>query len=486
MVTVRHVVGDALRQLGAGLAGLLTFPVIARVLSPEGVGAWSILASLSFVPLLTDLGLTTAVQRCAARDDRPRTNRAVSLSLLAIFALSPIVVVLLYLFFLDLPNASAALEADVARAAILTLGAGVLGAYAAPFRGLVIVRGRVRVAAHARLAASITQVVVVLTGIVLPPTLVVPAAAILLGQLAECLILVATARAIDPQTPLLPRWPTSRVEALADLREGAATLASSAANVAAVRVDTIVLAQVAPLADVASYGVALRAVDQSYVIAGQATVALIPRLGDAGTREPTFRLGTLLYASLVIGGMAALALCGQPLLVAWVGPVAAGSVTALTVLLLGTAAAVMSLQEVATHMLVIAGTSAWKGAVPKAAGSAVNLALSLAGASRFGMWAVAGSTICGNVVHAALALRSARRMLRWSRGSLLRMLLPVVGTAAAAVAVGLVLRGFAQRGLAQSLVACALTLAAGAGVPLTILARQIRAARNAPVRKETD
>lgn len=474
---LRQVLGDALRLLGAGLAGLLTYPVIARVLSAEGLGAWSILASLSFVPLLTDLGLTTAVQRCAARGERARTNRAHGFALLSIFTLSPFVVVLLYVFFLELPNASAALQADVGRAAIFTLAAGVLGAYTAPFRGLVIMRGRVNMAANARTAASLTQVVIVGAGLVLPPTLVVPAVAVLLGQLAESLILVATARALDSQTPLLPRWPVSRPEVLEDLRQGSATLVSSAANVAAVRVDTVVLAQVAPLAEVASYGVALRAVDQSYVISSQTTVALIPRLGDPVTRAPTFRLGTLLYSGLVVGGMAALALCGQPLLVAWVGPVASGRVTAMTTMLLGTAAAVVSLQEVATHMLVIAGASAWKGAIPRAAGSVVNLAISVAGASRFGMWAVAGSTICGNLVHAVLALRSARTMLRWSTGALLRMLLPVAGTAAAAVGVGIMLAGFAHRGPLQSLLACTLTTAAGVGVPLTILGRQLRAAR---------
>jgi hypothetical protein len=232
--------------------------------------------------------------------------------------------------------------------------------------------------------------------------------------------------------------------------------------------------------------VALRAVDQSYVISSQATVALIPRLDDAATRTATFRLGTLLYTGLVIGGMAALALCGQPLLVAWVGPIAAGRVTALTAILLGTAAAVLSLQEIATQMLVIAGSSAWNGALPKAAGSIVNLTISIAGASRFGMWAVAGSTICGNIVHAVLALRSARHMLRWSMGALLRMLLPVAGAAAAAVGTGLALAAFAHHGLLQSLVACVLTTAAGAGVPATILARQIRAARKAPAKEEAE
>lgn len=476
---VRHVVGDAMRQLGAGLAGLLTYPVIARVVSAEGLGAWAILASASFLPLLTDLGLTTAVQRAAARGDEGRTRRALALALFFIFSLAPLVVLALYLFFLDVGDATPALQADVGRAAWITLAGGMLAAYAAPFRGFIIVRGRVKVAANARLGASLTQVAIVATGFVLPPTLVVPALGILAGQLLECAMVVLAARALDPALPLGPRWPRGRTEVLEDLREGAATLVSNAATVAAVRVDTLVLSRVAPLAQVASYGVALRAVDQAYVISSQSTVALIPRLRDPQARVPAFRLGTLLYASLVVSGMAALALDGQPLLVAWVGPVAAGRVTALTALLLGTAAAVLSLQEVATHMLVISGRTAWDAAVPKAVGSVVNLTVSIAGAGRFGMWAVAGSTLLGNLVHAALALRAARRMLGWSALAGLRMLLPVAGAAVVAVTVGHVLAPFARGGLLPSLLACSITIAAGFGVTLAILVRELRSTMNA-------
>lgn len=471
---VRHVLHDAIRQIGAGLAGLLTYPVIARVVSSESLGAWSILASASFLPLLTDLGLTTAVQRAAVREDEGRTHRAVTLALFFVFSLSPLVVAGLYFFFLDIGDASPALRADVARAAWVTLAGGMLAAYTAPFRGFIIVRGRVRVAANARLAASLTQVAVVATGIVLPPTLVVPAVGVLLGQLAETILILRATREVDPIIPLGPRWPRIKKEILENLRDGAATLTSNASTIAAVRVDTLVLAQVAPLREVASYGVALRAVDQSYVIASQSTVALIPRLRDAATRAASFRLGTILYSGFVVCGMAALALDGQQLLVAWVGPVAAGPVTAWTAILLGTAMAVLSLQEVATHMLVMSGRTAWDAGVPKAVGGVVNLTLSIAGAPYFGMWAVAGSTLAGNLVHVVLALRAARRLLGWSVLSAFRLLLPVSAAAGTALAVGWALASFAHAGLLASLASCVLTMAAGCLVNLALVARELR------------
>ncbi len=478
--TARRVLSDAARQIGAGLAGLLTYPVIARVVKDDGLGAWSILATISFVPLLTDLGLTTAVQRAAARLDEERTRRALSLALFFIFSLTPLVVVGLYPFFLDVGDATPELQADVARAAWLTLAGGTLAGYTAPYRGLIIVRGRVKLAANARLGASLTQVAIVATGIFLPPTLLVPAAGVFFGQLLECWMVVGAARALDRTLPLLPSWPRGKREILEDLREGAATLASNASNVAAVRVDTLVLSQVAPLSQVASYGVALRAVDQAYVISSKATLALVPRLRDPLLRVPSFRLGTLLYAGLVVSGMAALTLDGQPLLVAWVGPVAASVITARTALLLGTAAAVMSLQEVATQMLVISGRTAWQAAIPKAAGSIVNLTVSIAGAARFGMWAVAGSTLLGNLVHVALALRAAKGMLGWSLRILVAMLLPVVVCAGTAVGIGMLLAPLAKHGPLSSLACCLATLTAGAGVMLVMVARDVRAARIPP------
>lgn len=468
---LRKTLGGAVRQVGAGLAGLLTYPIIARVLDADGLGLWAILSSASFLPLLCDLGLTTAVQRAAVAADHVRTRRALSLALFFVFALTPGFALLLYWFFLDVGEVPAVLQGGVARASMLTLAAGVLAAYTAPFRGFLIARGQVGTAANARLGASLAQVAIVAAGIALPPTLVVPAAGLLAGQALECWISLRAARRLDPALPLGPQWPRGRAEVLRNLRDGAASLASNAAGVVAVRVDVLVLARVAPLAQVASYGIALRAVDQAYGIASQSTAALMARLGDPRTREGALRFGTLLYAGIVASGMAAIALDGQPLLVAWVGPVAATRVTAITAGLLGAAGAVLATQEVASVMLLVAGRTAWEAAVPKAIGSLVNLAISLGGAARFGIWAVAGSTLAGNLVHAALAWRKAGRLMGSGVRLALHLLAPVLLATVVAATVAFALRGFASGGPLPSLLACVATTVAGACVTALVLRR---------------
>ena len=94
---------------------------------------------------------------------------------------------------------------------------------------------------------------------------------------------------------MAPALPVDRSGIGANLRDGAASLVISIAVFAAIRVDVVVLAHVAPLAIVASYGVASRAVDILYLLAKQATVALMPQLGRSEEREDAIRLGTLLY-----------------------------------------------------------------------------------------------------------------------------------------------------------------------------------------------
>jgi O-antigen/teichoic acid export membrane protein len=393
----------------------------------------------------------------------------VSLALFFVFALTPAFVLGLHVFFLGLGDVSPVLRDDVERASLVTLGAGAVAAYVAPFRGFVIARGRVTTAANARLWASIVQVIVVVAGVALPPTLMVPAVGLLAGQLLECWITLRAARDLDPALPLGPRWPRARAEVMANLRDGAASLTSNAATTVAGRVGILVLARVAPLADVASYGVALRAVDQSYGIASQSTAALMSKLGDPRTRAAALRHGTLVYAGVVASGMAAIAIVGQPLLVAWVGDVAATHVTAVTAGLLGIASAVLATQEVASVMLLVAGRTAWEAATPKAVGALVNLTIALVAAPRFGIWAVAGGTLVGNVAHVLLAWRGTGRMLGGGALLAVRLLAPVLASAGVAVVVALGLHGFASRGALASLFACLLTTGAGVLVTVTWL-----------------
>ena len=86
-------------------------------------------------------------------------------------------------------------------------------------------------------------------------------------------------------------------EARRAFADGSAGLAIAFAGTLAVRIDLLVLVRHAPLAAVATYGIALRAVDQSYLLAKQTSSALLPRLGARAERSEMVTLGTACLSS---------------------------------------------------------------------------------------------------------------------------------------------------------------------------------------------
>jgi O-antigen/teichoic acid export membrane protein len=452
---------DALGHTGALIAGLVTYPIVARMLSADGLGLWAIIGSASFLPLLCDMGLSTAVQRAAVGDDEARTRRMVALATLTVLLLAPVVSSGLYLYFQSLRASSHALGQDVSRTALLALASGVLAALAMPYRSFAIARGGLRSIALARTVGSAAQILVVLLGVVLRPSLVLPAAATLVGLVLENGMTVRTARRLDPELPLVPWLPRDRAEVLSAFRDGGAALVLNAARVAAIRLDLMILSPYSPLSAIASYGVAARAGDQSYIVAKQGLAALTPRLGDPRCREEALRLGAHLFATVVACGMAALVLDGRCMLQVWAGPVAASTVTAHALLLLGTAAVIGSTDEVAATVLTLGGGTAWASATPRALGSAVNLAVSLAGAPRYGLWAVAGGTVIGNLVSSLLIWRRACRLLGWSTADVVGVFTPALLALGSALAAGVMLGSFAQSGPWASVLSCGLTTATG-------------------------
>jgi hypothetical protein len=231
---------------------------------------------------------------------------------------------------------------------------------------------------------------------------------------------------------------------------------------------------VAPLRIVATYGVAGRAVEQAYTLAKQATAALMPQLGDPSLRREATRTGTVVFSGVVVSGMCALALVGQPLLTAWAGPIASGELAARVTALLALASAIMGFYEVASSAVMLGSATAWACAVPIAAGSAVNLAVSILWAPVYGAWAVAGSTVIGNAITALLMWRTARRLVGFSGVDLVATLAPGVVGGVVAFAVGAALRGFAQHGAGASVVACGITMAAGCAVVVATLRGRMR------------
>lgn len=460
--TLFELIAGGGRNIAAALAALLVYPIIARVLSVDLLGAWALLSTAGFLLSLSDLGLTTAIHRAAVTQDHARARRAVGLALLSIVGLGPLFAALSYAFLLDLPALSSAARGSVAGAAIIVLGAGVVSALAGPYRGFTLARGGVAAIATVRALSSITQLTVTSIAVVFEKSLLAPAAGYFAAALVEVSLSWKAASAMDPALPLRPMRPADRAETLAAFRDGFAALTVGVAGAVAIRIDIFVLSSFASLAVVAAYGVASRAVDVSYLLVKQSTVALMPRLGDASKREAAVRVGVGVFGGVVAAGMTALALAGQPLLIAWVGPAGEGPVAALALALLAFAAIVQATSEVPASMLTLTSKTAWASAVPIALGSAVNITISLLGAPHYGVWAVAGSTIVGNAITSVILWRRARRVLGWAPGAVGRALaVPfAAGSVSAALAVSLV--DYAGGRLLPSLGVC--TAAAGSGV----------------------
>ena len=459
--TIKKILREGGRYLGAALAGLLTYPIVARVLDGEGLGVWALLGAAAFLLNLADLGLTTSVQRSAVTADHARTRRLVRLALLVLCVTLPVIAVIAYFLLLDLPGADPALRADAARAAVVALAAGAVMAVGAPLRGFTLARGGVRLLANAKLLASVVQVVGILGGFVFFRTLLVPAFALLFAYLAELAVTIWAARQYDPEIPLRPGLARDRRELVSAFRDGGAQLVINLAVTTALRVDLFVLVRVAPLAIVAAYGVAGRAIDQAYLLAKQATAAILPDLGKPEHRARAVRVGTGLFATVIVSGMLALAIVGQPVLVAWVGEVAAGELPAIVLGLLAVGAIVMSLYEIAGTMVMLSARTGWACALPILAGSALNLTLSISGAPIYGVWAVAGSTIVGNAVTLGLMWRNARKILGWSVPRLFGGVAPAFAAAAGAGVSGALMAPWAHGGFVASLTSCVVVTALG-------------------------
>lgn len=448
-----------LRQLSATAAGWIVVPLVGVQLDTEALGLWILLGSAAALPGLADLGLTIAAQRAAVAGDADRARRVIGLAVRIGLAVGPMLALLAWPLLLDVP--ASRWDSQLRIATPIVLLAVLAQAFGSAHRGFVIVRGGMRGLAKVRAAASLAQVVVAAGGLVITRSLVAPALGLLVGNVCEAAAVVALARGIDPRVRAWPERARGD-EARRAFVDGSAALAIAFATTLAVRIDLLVLVRHAPLAAVAAYGIALRAVDQSYVLAKQTSSALLPRLGARSDRSEVVTLGTACLGSLVASGMIALALPGRVLLDAWAGGLEAHADLALPLVVLGVAAIVTSVQEMASVSLTFAGRSAWAGARPIVVGALVNVAISVLGAPRFGVVAVAGSTLVGAIVTATGSWSAARRDLGWTWAQVGRATLPALAALSVALPLGLVLH--AASGVVDSALRACVVAAAGTAV----------------------
>jgi O-antigen/teichoic acid export membrane protein len=469
--TAGAVVAAAVRHVAGAAAGLIVIPLVARRLGADALGIWALLGTGSFLVGVSDLGLSTAVQRAAVRSDDADTRRVVGLALLVVTVVAPLSALASLTLLLDIPGTSPAIQASVARSAVVVLVAGIIAAVAFPFRGYALAKGGIGALARARGLASGAQVAVTWLGLTLAPSLLAPALGLLCASMVETGLTVRAARSFDPELPVLPRRPRDARELVALLKDGAAALAVNLGGLLALRFDVVILSRVSPLAVVAAYGVGSRAVDQCFTVAKQVSAALLPRLGDPRARERAVRLGTALLGALVASGMAALSLGGRSMLVAWAGPVAARPEAAIAITLLAIAAAIAAGHEVVSSALMLGGTTPWESAGPIVAGYIVNLGVSILAAPRFGVWAVAGGTLLGNTLTSILLWDRGRRLLSWSLPTVGSALAPLAAAGCASATASLLLSSVAERGALWSVSICVATTVFGCGAAVFVQRR---------------
>jgi len=459
------------RHLIAAVASLFILRLVARRLGAELYGAWALLGTTSFLVGLSDLGLSVSLMRVAARLDNDATRRLIRLTFLVVWLVGPCFCAIGYALLLRPSNASASLQADLDVAAPVALAAGLVGTLGAPLRAFLLIRGAFKPLTWARTSASVVQVAVTFASLTLCRALIAPSVGLLASALVECAVLVSASRQIDPLLPLHPAWPEAPAEVREAFRQGAAAFAINVGVFAALRADVFILNARLPLAAVGAYQVASRAVDQAFSFAKQTSGSLLHRLSDPDRRAEALRLGTALLGGLVSSGMVALALNGSQLLVWWVGPVALQPIAVVATSLLGAAAILAASEEIAAATLTVSGDTNWQVARPMLLGHGLNILLSLAGARAFGAWAVAGGTLCGNLVITVLVWRRARRLLQWQGVDVLRALAPLATAFLLAVGAGWALQPLSAQGALASAFTCVLVTALGSGAALFVWSR---------------
>lgn len=435
----RHAVGV--------IAGLLSFALVGRLLGGHALGAWAILGTLGFLLGLSDLGTSTAVQRAEVRRDPEGVRRAFGIALASVMITGPAFGAL-SLLGLPVPLLPASIVAV----------SGLCFAYGFPARAVLLVRGRLTDLAWAKSAGAAVQVSITLVALALRRDLTSPALGALAGAAVELVLVLRALRRIEPTLSLLPRY-ESAAALRSVLGEGAASLVLNLAVVLAVRLDLFVLGRVAPLAVVGAYGVASRAVDQSYVLAKQASAALLSRIARSEQRARVVTEGARALAVIVAAGMAALTHVGPVLLASWVGAAAIGEATYVALILLGLAATIAATHDIPASALALAGKTPWAATRAIAAGALVNVVVSIAFAPAYGAWAVASGTVVGNAVTCVWVYAALGRTK--DAPSVRAIVLPALAAGLVAHGVGAVLGRFVVS-FPAAVAASAVIVAAGA------------------------
>jgi O-antigen/teichoic acid export membrane protein len=450
------------RHLVSAVSGLLIVAVIARKLGVERLAAWTMIGTTSYLIGVSDLGMSSVVQRSASRD-KDRAARALGSAFVVITVVA--IPLLLASWFgiraLLLDRMPPQFHAETGRALAVALLGGFVGSYTYPVRAWLLATDGVRGVAGARMVGALAQIAVGCGGLYWVRSLVAPSLAVVATQAVEFFLLQRRLRARAPEARLWFCAPQDRAEARSFAHEALAAVTIQATVAAATRADVLIVAGAVPLETVAAYGVVARAVDQALVFAKQIGTALIAKLGDVAERERTVRIGTAALGVVSASGLAALGCLGQPLLIAWAGPVARHPAVPTLLALSAFAAVLVGLTEVLSIALLVGAPTPWSSALPVAAGCTVNVAATAALVGPLGAAGASLAAIGGHLVTGALVVRGAQRLLAWSPTDFVHAAAPAMAAGLAASAVGVALALGGQQGLLSAVSGAGVAIVAG-------------------------
>jgi O-antigen/teichoic acid export membrane protein len=451
------IIAAMARQFAGMLATVVTVPIIAHQLGADALGAWVLVVSGAMLVQLSDLGLSTAVRRAVLAGDDERALRSLARAIKSAVVVGGLAIFIAR-FLIGNVEGVAGIEAVLW---MLPLAAWLM-AVALPLHSYVLSYGGVVGLAWTRIVSCAIQITLTLAALQWLDGLAAPGLGVLAGAFVElCLLAWMTSRC----RPKGKRRSVVANEWRIDMNDASAALVINAAVFATVRIDALVLARISPLAVVASYCVAGRIVDQSYVLAKQVSSGLLPLLRHRQERARALEVGTTILTGLVAPGMIALAILGGPLLALWAGSAGATEVAVISVALLGVAAVTTAFGEMACSVLTHTARSAWSGAVPVSCGAIVNVVLTLGLAPVFGFWGAAIGTLAGAATTATYVWFRVIRNALASSSVLALLLKRLLQSATASAALAILCLPLPKTTL-WALFGCALVTLGGLGVAL--------------------
>jgi O-antigen/teichoic acid export membrane protein len=328
--TVARNVSGLLGARGAvALAGLITLPVLYRHLTPTELGGWILLTGLTTVVGIADLGLGSATVRAVAADldgERKQTRIVLALALIwpmAVAAASMLVLLLVWSPLASLLNLGDAAATGRAAALLLLLGLLVDGV-SLPWRGILEGTQRYPVLAAVNGGTALLGACLTIAAAVSGGGLVELAWCSVAGSVLRTVLLVGVARVLVPVfSPSLAG--AQREDIRAATRYGLRVQVTTATGAVNLELDRYILAGFFGAAVAGGFELGGRLVNLFRLLPAFALLTLFPMAVSQTERHGpewlrNFNLQVTRYLTMFAAtGAAAMVVCAEPLVRAWLG-----------------------------------------------------------------------------------------------------------------------------------------------------------------------